>query len=90
MRLGFDCEGGDGWVPRSWTFFVHERVVGSVRISRGSGTSHPAHDDETVMNGAPRCGDPTDEWSPRLKDGDLVNDRATRRSRSADDSNRQR
>jgi len=40
-------------VPRSWTLFVHERDLWSGENDGESGHPHPAHDDGTVMNGAP-------------------------------------
>jgi len=40
-------------VPRLWTLFDHERHLWSGENDGEPGHPHPAHDDGTVMNGAP-------------------------------------
>jgi len=53
------------WVPRSWTSFVHERDWSGEGVG-GCGDPHPAHDDETVMNGAPMIGPPAVNGPPGM------------------------
>ena len=40
-------------MSRSWKLFVHERHLWSGENDGESGHPHPAHDDGTVMDGAP-------------------------------------